>query len=150
MNKETRKKVALMLLAQVVVVVAIYVFSDSEVIYFDDDDREVEIPDMSQIEGGCIDIGVTDICTYAGVNKDELYYCACVGNTEYCSCGWVFGDGCIRLSPNEELDNFKMCASDYSATPNSISVRTSAKPCFKLIFWDICFTIWKQQLTFSR
>ena len=150
MNKKTIKTVAIILAVQVIVAVVILVIGSSELIFFKEDGRVLEIGAMSQIEGGCIDNWGTDVCVFAGVNKSELYYCACVGSTDYCSCGYVFDDGCIRLSPSEQLDNLQMCASDYSKTSNSISVTTSAKACAGLLFWDICLPMWRQQLTFSR
>lgn len=148
MSKETIRIVAVVFVLQVIVMVAIWMFGSFEVIIFDHEGPVDELGSLSQIEGGCLDVWTAELCAYAGVNRSELYYCACINGAEYCSCEYVLDEVCVSLTPTDELSSVRMCANDYSRTSNSIDVTTSAMPCGKVLIWDLCLTIWRQHLSF--
>jgi hypothetical protein len=150
MRKETVRIVVVVFILQVIVTAVIWMFGDSELVIFDDQEPAPGLTSLSQIEGGCIDAWTAELCAYAGIHQSELYYCACINGAEYCSCEYVLDNGCVSLTPTDELSSVQMCARDYRRTSTSIDVTTSAKPCGRVLIWDLCLTIWRQELTFSR
>ena len=150
MNKRTIGTIAAVFILQVIVMVVIWQFGDSELVIFDHPGAVDELASLSQIQGGCIDVWTTEICTYAGIDRSELLYCACLDGAESCICEYILDDGCVQLGPTDALPGFEMCARDFSRTASRLDVTTSALVCERLLIWDLCLTIWRQQLSFSR
>jgi hypothetical protein len=150
MNRKTMLTIASIFLLQVVVTVVIWQFGDSELVIFDNPGPVDELASLGQVQGGCIDVWTTEICTYAGIERSELLYCACLDGAVDCSCEYILDDGCVQLGPTDALPGFEMCARDFARTSNSFDVTTSALVCERFLIWDLCLTIWRQQLTFSR
>jgi hypothetical protein len=150
MNRKTIGTIAAIFILQIIVMIVIWQFGDSELVIFDHPGAVDELAPLSQIQGGCIDVWTTEICAYAGIDRSELLYCACLDGAENCSCEFILDDGCVNLDPLDALSSFEMCARDFSRTSSRFDVTTSALACERFLIWDLCLTIWRQQLTFTR